>query len=46
MSISHRDHRLPVRPVADKPEKGSGETEGLLSKEGSHFLGCDRCVGN
>jgi hypothetical protein len=26
--------------------KGSGEVKGLLSGEGAHFLGCDRCVRN
>jgi hypothetical protein len=29
-----------------KPHKGSGVVEGLLSKEGAHFLGWDRNVGN
>jgi hypothetical protein len=23
-----------------------GQAEGLLSREGAHFLGCDRCMGN
>jgi hypothetical protein len=30
--------RLPVWPV-DESHKGSGETEGLLRREGEHFLG-------
>jgi hypothetical protein len=34
------------RLVAGNPGKGSGEAEGLLSREGAHFLGCDRCMGN
>jgi hypothetical protein len=29
-----------------KPWKGSGAAEGLLSREGAHFLGWDRHVGN
>jgi hypothetical protein len=37
--------RLPVWPV-DEAWKGSGEAEGLLSREGEHFLGWDRHVGN
>jgi hypothetical protein len=28
------------------PWKGSGAVEGLLSREGAHFLGWDRHVGN
>jgi hypothetical protein len=30
--------RLPVWPIA-KAQKGSGETEGILRREESHFLG-------
>jgi hypothetical protein len=30
--------RLPVRPVAEA-QKGSGAAEGLLRREGAHFLG-------
>jgi len=30
--------RLPVRPVVEA-QKGSGVAEGLLSREGAHFLG-------
>jgi hypothetical protein len=29
-----------------KPWKGSGEAEGLSSREGAHSLGWDRHVGN
>jgi hypothetical protein len=29
-----------------KPWKGSGAAEGLLSREGEHFLGWDMNVGN
>jgi len=29
-----------------KPWKGSGAAEGLLSREGAHFLGWDKNVGN
>jgi hypothetical protein len=29
-----------------KPWKGSGEAEGMLRREGAHFLGWDRHVGN
>jgi hypothetical protein len=32
--------------VVGNPEKGSGESEGLLSIEYEHFLGCERCMGN
>jgi hypothetical protein len=46
LSISHRAHILHVFHVDGNPRKGSGEVEGLLRKEGEHFLGCDRCVGN
>jgi hypothetical protein len=37
--------RLHVWPVAED-RKGIGEVEGLLSREGAHFLGWDRYVGN
>jgi hypothetical protein len=37
---------LPVWLVASNPGKGSGATEGLVSRAGAHFLECDRCVGN
>jgi len=29
-----------------KPRKGSGEAKGMLRREGAHFLGWDRHVGN
>jgi hypothetical protein len=37
--------RLPIWPIA-KTQKGSGATEGLLSREGAHILGWDRHVEN
>jgi hypothetical protein len=37
--------RLLVRHVVEAPE-GKWENEGLLSREGAHFLGWDRHVGN
>jgi hypothetical protein len=37
--------RLLVWPVAEA-RKESGATEGLLSREGAHFLGWDKHVGN
>jgi hypothetical protein len=46
LGISRRAQRLPVRPLAGNLGKGSGEAEGILSREGAHFLRCDRCVGN
>jgi hypothetical protein len=36
---------LPIWPVAEA-RKGSGAVEGLLRREGAHFLGWDRHVGN
>jgi hypothetical protein len=39
------DLRLPVWPVVEA-RKGSGVVEGLLSREGAHFLGWDIHVGN
>jgi hypothetical protein len=44
--INRRDQKLHVWPVASKPMKRSGVVEGILSREGAHFLGCDRCMGN
>jgi hypothetical protein len=38
INYSYRALRLPVRPVVEA-WKGSGATEGLLSREGAHFLG-------
>jgi hypothetical protein len=37
--------RLPVQPIVEA-RKGSGAVEGLLSREGEHFLGWDKHVGN
>jgi hypothetical protein len=37
--------RLFVQPVVEA-RKGSGAAKGLLSREGAHFLGWDRHVGN
>jgi hypothetical protein len=37
--------RLPIWPVVEA-WKGSGEAEGLLSREGEHFRGWDKNVGN
>jgi hypothetical protein len=37
--------RLLVWPTT-KPHKESGEVEGLLRREGAHFLGWERHVGN
>jgi hypothetical protein len=45
LNYSYRALRLPVRLVA-KAWKGSGEANGLLSREGAHFLGWDMHVGN
>jgi hypothetical protein len=45
LNCSYRAIRLPVRPVAEA-WKGSGAAEGLLRREGAHFLGWDRHVGN
>jgi hypothetical protein len=45
LNCSYMALRLPVRLVVEA-HKGSGVAEGPLSKEGSHFLGWDRHVGN
>jgi hypothetical protein len=45
LNYSYRALRLPVGLLL-KPWKGSGAAEGLLSREGAHFLGWDRHVGN
>jgi hypothetical protein len=37
--------RLPVHHVVES-QKGSGVVVGLLGREGAHFLGWDRHVGN
>jgi hypothetical protein len=41
----YRDLRLLVLSVVEA-QKGSREAEGLLSKEGAHFLSWERHVGN
>ena len=45
LNYSYRALRLHVWPVFEA-QKISGEAEGLLSREGAHFLGWDRHVGN
>ena len=45
LTYNYRALRLPVHPVAEA-QKGSGAAEGLLSREGAHFLGWDRHVGS
>jgi hypothetical protein len=45
LNYNYRALRLPVRPVAEA-RKGSGVAEGLLSREGAHFMGWDMHVGN
>jgi hypothetical protein len=37
--------RLHIQPIA-KSHKGSGAIEGLLNREGAHFLGWDKHVGD
>jgi hypothetical protein len=36
LNCSYRALRLPVWPIVEA-QKGSGEAEGLLSREGAHF---------
>jgi hypothetical protein len=45
LGIRYRAMRLPVWPIVEAP-KGSGAVEGLLSREGAHFLRWDMHVGN
>jgi hypothetical protein len=45
LNCSYRALRLLVRLVIEA-QKGSGTVEGLFRKEGEHFLGLDRHVGN
>jgi hypothetical protein len=45
LNYSYRTQRLPVRIVAEA-RKESGAVEGMMSREGAHFLGWDRHVGN
>jgi hypothetical protein len=44
-NYNYRALRLPVRPIVEA-QKGSGVVKGLLSREGAHFLGWDKHVGN
>jgi len=44
-NYNYRALRLPVWYVVEALE-GKWEVEGLLRKEGAHFLGWDRNVGN
>ena len=45
INYSYMALRLLVQPIVEA-RKGSGVVEGLLSREGAHFLGWDRHVGN
>jgi hypothetical protein len=45
LNYSYRALRLPVQPIVEA-WKGSEAAEGLLRREGAHFLGWDRHVGN
>jgi hypothetical protein len=45
LNYNYRDLRLPIQPIAEA-RKGSGVVEGLLRREGAHFLGWDKHVGN
>ena len=45
LNNNYRALRLPVQLVAEA-RKGSGVDEGLLSREGAHFLQWDMHVGN
>jgi hypothetical protein len=45
LNYSYMALRLHLRPVAEA-QKGSGVVEGLLSREGAHFLGWDKHMGN
>jgi hypothetical protein len=38
LNCSYSALRLPIRPIVEA-QKGSGEAEGLLNREGVHFLG-------
>jgi hypothetical protein len=46
VTISCKAQRLLVLLVLGNSGKASGEAKGLVSIEGAHFLGCDRCVWN
>jgi hypothetical protein len=45
INCSYRALRHPFQPIVEA-RKGSGVAEGLLRKEGAHFLGWDKNVGN
>jgi hypothetical protein len=45
LKCSYKALRLPIQLVVEA-QKGSGATEGLLSKEGAHLLGWDMNLGN
>ena len=45
LKCSYSVMRLPVWLVAEA-RKGSGAAEGLLSKDGAHFMGWEMHVGN
>jgi hypothetical protein len=45
LNCSYRSLKLTVWPVVEA-QKGSATVEGMLSKEGAHFLGWDKHVGN
>ena len=45
LKLSYRALRLPFHAVVEA-QKVSGATEGLLSREGAQFFGCDKHVGN
>ena len=45
LNCNYRDLRLLVWPVVED-QKGIGANEGLLRREGAHFLGWDMHVGN
>jgi hypothetical protein len=45
LNYNYRALRLPFQPVVEAL-RGSGVAEGMLSREGAHFLGWDKHVGN
>jgi hypothetical protein len=45
LNYSYKALRLPLCTVVEA-HKRSGEAKGLLRREGAHFLGWDRHVGN
>jgi hypothetical protein len=44
-NYNYRALRLPIWPIVEALKRKWG-SEGLLSREGAHFLGWDRHVGN